>query len=268
MLINFKKKIMKTMKFSLITLFFLFAMGILSAQEYKISVQNTQDGRLILKDFNGELPIEGYSGTEIIISSTAEKVTPPEKAKGLKAIFPSGTDNTGIGLDVQKEGNVVTVQCLLPFSREGDYTIKVPDNMALELKSGCERSNDVSIKNLKNEIDIETCHDIDLQNVSGPLVLSTISGNITISYGSINTTKSTSINSVSGDIDITLPLKAAVNLELTTINGGFYSDFDFTDSSKDLKRVGGNELKLALNGGGIKYSINAISGNIYLRKGK
>jgi hypothetical protein len=259
---------MKTIKFSLITLFFFFALGILSAQEYKTTVQNTQDGRLILKDFNGELPIEGYSGNEIIISSTSEKVTPPEKAKGLKAVFPSGTDNTGIGLDVQKNGNIVTIQCLLPFSRNGDYTIKVPDNMALELKSGCERSNDVSIKNMKNEIDIETCHDIDLQNVSGPLVLSTISGNITIGYSNINTAKATSINSVSGDIDITMPLKVAVNLELSTINGGFYSDFDFTDSSKDLKRVGGNELKLALNGGGIKYSINAITGNIYLRKGK
>ena len=256
------------MKISLITLFFLFTAGISYAQEYKTTVQNTQDGRLILKDFNGELPIEGYSGNEIIISSTSEEVTPPEKAKGLKAVFPSGTDNTGIGLDVQKNGNVVTVQCLLPFSRDGDYTIKVPDNMALELKSGCERSNDVSIKNMKNEIDIETCHDIELQNVSGPLVLSTISGNITIGYSNINTMKATSINSVSGDIDITMPLKVAVNLELSTINGGFYSDFDFTDSSKDLKRVGGNELKLALNGGGIKYSINAITGNIYLRKGK
>lgn len=259
---------MKTMKFSLITLFFFIALGYLSAQEYKTTVQNTQDGRLILKDFNGELPIEGYSGSEIIISSTSEEVTPPEKAKGLKAVFPSGTDNTGIGLDVQKNGNVVTVQCLLPFSRDGDYTIKVPDNMALELTSGCERSNDVSIKNMKNEIDIETCHDIDLQNVSGPLVLSTISGDVNITYSNINTVKSSSINSVSGDIDITMPVKTAVNLELSTISGGFYSDFDFTDSSKDLKRVGGNELKLPLNGGGIKFSINAISGNIYLRKGQ
>jgi lia operon protein LiaG len=259
---------MKTIKFSLITMFFFFTLGGLSAQEYKTTVQNTQDGRLILKDFNGELPIEGYNGTEIIISSTSERFTPPDRARGLTAVFPSGTDNTGIGLDIQKNGNIVTVQCLLPFSRNGHYTIKVPDNMALELTSGCERSNDVSVKNMKNEIDIETCHDIDLQNVSGPLVLSSISGDITISYSNINTTKSTSISSVSGDIDITMPLKAAVNLELSTINGGFYSDFDFSDSSKDLKRVGGNELKLAMNGGGIKYSITAVSGNIYLRKGK
>jgi len=259
---------MKTMKFSLITLFLFLGLGILSAQEYKTTVQNTTDGRVILKDFNGELPIEGYNGSEIIISSTSDEVTPPEKAKGLKAVFPSGTDNTGIGLDVQKNGNVVTIQCLLPFSRDGDYTIKVPDNMALELTSGCERSNDVSIKNMKNEIDIETCHDIDLQNVSGPLVLSTISGDINITYSNINTVKSSSINSVSGDIDITMPVKTAVNLELSTISGGFYSDFDFTTSSKDLKRVGGNELKLPLNGGGVKFSINAISGNIYMRKGQ
>lgn len=258
---------MKTMKTSIIALVILFTAGILTAQEYKMSVQNTRETKLILKDFNGLLPVEGYNGSEIIITSTSGKVVPPEKAKGLKPIFPAGTDNTGLGLDVQKTENLITITCLIPFTQDGEYKIRVPENISLELSSGCERSNDISISGMKNEIDINTCHNIDLKDVTGPLVLATISGDINITFSSINAVKSSSVNAISGDVDITLPAKTAVDLELRTISGAFYSDFDFSDSQKNLKKVGGNVMNHSLNGGGFKFSIGSISGNIYLRKG-
>ena len=135
------------------------------------------------------------------------------------------------------------------------------------MSAGCERSSDISVTGMKNEIDIENCHDIDLKNVSGPLVLSTIAGNITTTFGTIATDKPFSINSVAGDVDITLPLKTPVNIEMGTISGGFYSDFDLSDTQKEMKRVGGNHLSAALNGGGFKFSIETVNGNIYLRKG-
>lgn len=225
------------MKITFTTLLLILTAGYLSAQEYKTTVQNAKDGKLVLKDFSGDLPVEGYSGNDIVITSTAEDLTPPEKAKGLKPIYPSGTDNTGLALDVQKSGNQVTVICLLPFTKGGEYKIKVPDNLAIELESGCERSNSVTISNMKNEIDIKNCHDIVLNNVSGPLVLSTISGNIDVTFGTINSDKPFSVNSVSGDIDIRLPVKTATNLELGTVTGAFYSDFDLAQSKKDLKKL-------------------------------
>jgi lia operon protein LiaG len=258
---------MKTMKTSIIALLIFFSAGILSAQEYKMTVQNSKETRLILKDFNGLLPIEGYNGNDIIITSTSGKLEPPAKAKGLKPIFPTGTDNTGIGLDVQKIDNMITVTCLIPFTQEGEYKIKVPENLALELSSGCERSNDISITGVKNEIDIKSCHNIDLKDVTGPLVLSTISGDINVTYSTINLAKSSSVNSISGDIDITLPVKTATDLELRVVTGAIYSDFDFSESQKNLKKVGGNETNYSLNGGGFKFAIGSVSGNIYLRKG-
>jgi len=259
---------MKTIKTSIISLVILLSAGVLSAQEYKIAVPNSKDSRLILKDFSGTLPIEGYNGAEIIFTATAGNFTPPEKAKGLKPIFPAGSDNSGIGLDVQKNDNQITVTCLIPFTQESEYTLKVPENMIIELSSGCERNNDVTVKNMKNEIDIETCHDIKLDNVTGPLVLSTISGNIDITYSTINSSKSSSVHSVSGDVDITLPAKTATNLDLAVVSGAIYSDFDFSESQKNLRKIGGNETNFTLNGGGFKYSIGSVSGNIYLRKGQ
>jgi hypothetical protein len=254
-------------RIGIIALLVYISAGIVSGQEYKLGVQNSKDVKLILKDFSGTLPIEGYSGSEIIITSNSGALVPPERAKGLKPVFPAGTDNTGIGLDVQKTDNVITVTCLLPFSRKAEYKMKLPENMSIEISSGCERSNSVEITGMKNEIEIETCHGIDLKNVTGPLVLSSISGDINVSFSNVNTTRASSINCVSGDVDITLPAKVATNLYLGTVTGTFYSDFDFPQTGKDLKRVGGNELNYPLNGGGFKFSIETISGNIYLRKG-
>jgi hypothetical protein len=258
---------MKTMKISLISTILFLAVGIISAQEYKITVLNSKDGKLTLKDFSGTLPIEGYSGNEIIITSTDEDNAPPEKAKGLKAIYPGGTDNSGLGLNVEKNGNQISITCLVPFTKSSEFKIKVPENFAIEVESGCERSNEVVIEKTKNEIDIKNCHNIDLKNVTGPLVLSTISGDINITFSGINSDKPFSVNSISGDIDITLPVKTATNLEMRTVTGGFFSDFDYTDTSKKLKKVGGNELEFPLNGGGFNFSIVTVSGNIYLRKG-
>jgi lia operon protein LiaG len=258
---------MKTMKTSIIALVIFLSTGILFAQEYKVTVTNPKEGRLILKDFSGQLPIEGYNGSDIIITTTSEDLTPPAKAKGLKPIYPAGTDNTGIGLDVQKIDNLITITCLVPFTKSSEYKMKVPENLAIEISSGCERNNDVTINNMKNEIDIKSCQDIKLSGVTGPLVLATISGNIDITYSSINTTKSSSVNSISGDIDITLPVKTATDLELRVVSGAIYSDFDFSESLKNLKKVGGNETNYSLNGGGFKFAIGSVSGNIYLRKG-
>jgi lia operon protein LiaG len=258
---------MKTIKTSIIALFIFFTAGILSAQEYKVSVQNSKEGRLILKDFSGSLPIEGYNGNEIVITSATGDLTPPEKAKGLKPIYPAGTDNTGIGLDVQKTDNLITITCLVPFTKESEYKLRVPENLSIEVSSGCERNNDLTVKGMKNEIDVKTCHDIKCTDVTGPLVLSTISGNIDITYSAINSAKSSSVNSISGDIDITLPVKTATDLELRVVSGAIYSDFDFSESQKNLKKIGGNETNYSLNGGGFKYTIGSVSGNIYLRKG-
>lgn len=240
-----------------------------NAQDFKIAVENSKDGKLSLINFVGDLPIEGYNGKEIIITSMGEPVTTPDRAKGLKPVYSAGTDNTGMGLSVDKNGNQVTVTCLLPFTRNGDFKIKVPENLAIKYESSCERQGDVSVQGIKNEIEIKTCHSINLKEVSGPLVLSTIAGNIDVVFSGQIAGEPSSISSISGEVDVTLPGQTGTNLELKSISGNIYSDFDFPQTDKkDLKQIGGNNLNYKLNGGGFGLNLVTVSGNVYLRKGK
>ena len=290
---SFKTLKMKTLIYVFAVIAF-FASTDTFAQEYKIPVENSKDGKLSLEDFMGDLPIEGYDGKEIIISPTSSEegneASEPDRAKGLKPIYSRGTDNTGIGLRVEKNGNQITVTCLMPITKQREYKVKVPNNFSLKIGSGCERSNNISIRNIKGEIEIKNCQSIKLSNVTGSLIISTISGNVelekcaldkdaTISIaaisGNINavltdfsTKGPISFNSISGEVDITLPAKTAVNLDMKTISGSIYSDFEFSNEEKKMKQIGGTKIEYNLNGGGAELNLKTISGNIYLRKGK
>jgi hypothetical protein len=57
-------------------------------------------------------------------------------------------------------------------------------------------------------------------------------------------------------------------VEMSTISGNVYSDFDFSSTEKGIKQVGGGSIKTQLNGGGVNVKITNSSGNIYLRKSK
>jgi hypothetical protein len=258
---------MNKMKYVIPVLLTVFVWKHSVAQEFKMTVENNKDGQLTLEDFAGDLPIEGYSGNEIIITSTSGRFELPEKAKGLKPIYGGGTDNTGIALAMEKNGNKISFRCLLPVTKGADYHIKVPDNFMLRIHRGCEKSGETIIQNVKNEIDFDGCHKVNLKNVTCPLVISTISGGVDVVFSEISKDKPISIASISGEVDVTIPAKAAVDLEMSTINGNMYSDFDLAADSKNMKKVGGNNIRSQLNGGGTDLKLSVISGNIYLRKG-
>jgi hypothetical protein len=258
---------MKKMKYIFSLFVLVAAVKWSSAQEFKVAAENNKEAKLTLLDFNSDLPIEGYNGNEIVITSTGGRFETPERAKGLKPVYGGGTDNTGIGLFMEKNGNSITLRCLVPFTQHSAYRIKVPENIALKIERDCARSGETTISNIKNEIEFNGCHEVILKNVSGPLVISTISGGVSVVFSEINKDKPISISAISGEVDVTVPAKAAVDLEMSTISGSMYSDFDLSSSNKEMRRVGGGNIKAQLNGGGTSLKLHDISGNIYLRKG-
>jgi lia operon protein LiaG len=256
------------MKYILPLCIALFTAGVSRAQEFKVTVENTKDGKLVLDGFTDNLPIEGYSGNEIIVTASRHEFDASERSKGLKAIYAAGTDNTGIAVEMEKNGNRVTLTCLLPVSQGAKYMIKVTENLALEIDRECNKGGETNIQNMKNEIDFKGCDDIGLKNVTGPLVVSTVNGGVNVTFSDLNKDKPISLSSVNGEVDVTVPAKAGFDLEMATTNGRMYSDFDIpAPATKDLKRVGGNSIRSQVNGGGIALKLHTTNGNVYLRKG-
>jgi hypothetical protein len=259
---------MKQIKYILPLFIALFTAGLSRAQEYKVAVENTKEGKLILDGFTDNLPIVGYSGNEIIVTASHHEFEASDRSKGLKPIYAAGTDNTGIAVEMEKTGNRVTLTCLLPMTQGAKYEIRVPENLALDITRECPKGGETTIENMKNEIEFKGCDDINLKNVSGPLVISTINGGVNVTFSDINKDKPISIASVNGEVDVTMPAKAGFNLEMSTVNGRMYSDFDIpTPASTDMRHVGGNNIRAQTNGGGIDLKLHTVNGSVYLRKG-
>ncbi len=243
---------------------------IATAQQFKYKLANTGDQNvMIAMDRESDFTIQGYDGDQVMIDAL-DYQPPPEKAKGMKALYAAAEDNTGIGLSVTKENNVLRI--VRASRQEGRYTIKIPDKANLKVEEVNFGGKEINISNMKGEIEIKSkTSNVKLTGVSGPVTASSISGNIMVVYSDMNMQKPTSISDISGTIDITLPAAAKADFKMKSVSGEVYTDFDMDLKNKrnDMQMIsGGSTIEGSINGGGVDFNLNSVSGNIYVRKKK
>jgi DUF4097 and DUF4098 domain-containing protein YvlB len=146
--------------------------------------------------------------------------------------------------------------------------VKVPKNVIVVYEHSTPYGSKVYFTSISGEIEVKTNHSsVILDNVTGPMTISTVHGKIEASFGSLNQNGPVSIASSHGLVDVTLPGGTKADLTLSSSWGEIYSDFDITvEKSSSLKSYSSNEVKGTLNGGGVNFNVSSTHGNIYLRK--
>ena len=252
------------MKKYIIAMAFGLLIGVANAQEYKL---NKSSGTLEIREVN-HVTIEGHSGNEIIFTSRDEDHDDDDRAKGLRAISSMGLeDNTGIGLSVVDKGNVIEVRQLKKM--EGpDIKILVPKNVVVSYYHTSPHGDEIEIKNFEGQVDVSTVHNgVVLTNVTGPLNIKTVHGDIDASLGAALKSP-VNIESVHGHVDVALPLTTKANLKLSTNFGEILVDPDFKieiEKTGDMIKYS-DKVSGKINGGGIEIDLSATHNNVYLRK--
>ncbi|MBD2702191.1 hypothetical protein IC229_16180 [Spirosoma sp. BT702] len=249
-------------------------MGLVTAQaqglEYKAKLANAKDRKVTIEMDASNLKIEGHNSDEVIIQASSGYEAPPERAKGLKPIYNTAVDNTGIGLSVTPEGNGLKIE--KAARKQIKYTIKLPRKVAILYQEVNWHGSGINISNMDGDLEIRTNNSqIDLNNVTGPVVANTINGEVNVTFSSLSQEKPTAISTINGPIDITLPATAKADLKLRSVQGEMYTDFDLgVKMTKDgMNRVGGGRnIDGATNGGGVEMQLKTINSNIYIRKQK
>jgi hypothetical protein len=91
----------------------------------------------------------------------------------------------------------------------------------------------------------------------------TINANIVIT----GKTGAVRAHSISGYIDLALAPERAGSLDMRTITGTMYSNYDLPSDSHKPRHVGGGSVSAELNGGkGKRIELETISGDIFFRK--
>ncbi|GAB3306227.1 DUF4097 family beta strand repeat-containing protein [Hymenobacter tenuis] len=248
----------------------LLASSAAQAQEYRTKLGGKDRKVVIEMQRSSEVTVEGYEGDEIIIKGDkAEEL--PKRAEGLRAVYNSAEDNTRMGLAVTKEANN-TVRIVKASRQEGHYTIRVPRSADVVYREVQWGGGDVVLQNLQGKLEVMMkSASVKMLNVTGPVVASSTSGDITVRYTSLGSGPS-AITNISGAIDVALPAATKASLMMRTISGEVYTDFDMAlpkpANGSGLTQIGGQTLNGAINGGGTSISLKNVSGDVYVRKAK
>lgn len=236
-------------------------------KKFNWEIKDKSAKKVVVEYLDGELLVESYNGNEIKVEANRFKA-PPARAKGLKSLSSTGVDNTGLGLSFTEKDGKIRIAGASPQSRDAEYHIKIPENMAILIDYSGFNSDDVTVKGITQEIEVRSkISDIKMENITGPAVVNNLSGDIEIVFTNINQQSPIAISNISGEVDITIPEKTPADLKLKTITGDVYTDLDIKiESTEKMRRIGGQNIDAEINGGGVEISISNTSGNIYLRK--
>ena len=190
-----------------------------------------------------------------------------DRAKGLKPVYAGGTDNTGFGFYVEKDGDVLRLKDLKSWMQRGGLQIELPKDMDVNLD--CGNLGSAYVEGFSSEIEVSTnVGAIQMHNVTGPITAHTSTGLVEVKFSSVNQSAPISLSSSTGVVDVTLPSNTKADLELRSTMGSVYTDFDLEVPREDgMKVVGSNrKIESKLNGGGVKIVLRSSTGNVYLRK--
>ncbi len=228
-----------------------------------------------INDLLGKITFKN-SGNNAIVIESDYKMEKPDRAEGLK---PLGAleDNTGLGISVTEENGVVRINGATKKVKDFEYTLSIPDGIAVQIDySSPFASDDLEIDSYKGSLEIKTLNaGVKLKNSSGPFTVNSISGDVEAVFSNLDMNEPTSLATVSGLIDVSLPGNLKANISLSSITGDIYNNHELSPVSKkdkdqraegmeEIKHSGGNEF--LMNGGGQKLFLKSVSGNIYLRK--
>jgi DUF4097 and DUF4098 domain-containing protein YvlB len=236
----------------------------LTAQDYTL---NMSEGKLILNEIN-RVEIIGTTGSQVIISTEAKEDQKDERADGLREINASGlSDNTGLGLSVDKEGSSAKVSQVGRNNR--NYVIKVPRGVSVYYEHSSWEGKTLSIRNLQSEIEVSANYcSIELENVTGPMAINTVYGQIDATFEKAPQADAVSLHSVYGNVDVTLPAATKADLTLSTSYGKIFTDLDIEVKKEEsgMREISSSKISGTLNGGGIDMRLKSTYKNIYLRK--
>ena len=214
----------------------------------------------------------------VILSNTNKS-----KKEGLKRLGKN-QENKELGIYFtieQKDGELIFKDAsegqFVMVSNES-YSIKIPNSIKLNWDtSNCKKTTNTgraffysnktsSLSNFNGELELTTSlSNFKLTDVTGPVSINSIGGNVTVEFDEKLPLKLYSIYTNNGFIDITMPSSSDVNVEAN--GSAVYSDLPFNILS-DKESDGQQHMKLNLKKGKVKMKLEAGYGTIYLRNKK
>jgi DUF4097 and DUF4098 domain-containing protein YvlB len=154
--------------------------------------------------------------------------------------------------------------------------ITVPRDSSVQLDA---TRGPVTVEGVQGDIQTESTHgSLRLTGISGAVLVSTTHGSINVSMDRVNPSQAMALATDKGDIDVTLPDGVKLDVQMDSVGGPMYTDFEIIGTGAPLfaerAPLDGGPLRIrfdkmiygTINGGGAKVSFRTVNGSIKLRK--
>jgi len=237
--------------------------------------------------------VPGQAGEVVLIASTspddaeedadrsvAPEIADPERHDDDRAAARAGMrriPNDSLGLEAEEKDNRVEIGAE-SWARSVDLRIEVPPASSVEASTV--NDGEIAVSGLSGELVLHNTNGgIRVDGVTGPVNASTVNGDVAVKFGPAMASAAMAFSTLNGDVELTLPADARVNVVLRSDNGDIYSDFDVAlerkparveeDHKKGKYRVAvARELSGKIGGGGPELFLKTFNGDLLLHRAK
>jgi hypothetical protein len=191
---------------------------------------------------------------------------------------PSGTktlSGSGGGIEVEEDDNSISVESDSHTSKF-EIIARIPRRADLELSTV--QDGEIIVRDVSGVLELENVNGkITATNINGSVIAESVNDAINIGFTGVSTTGATALTSLNGDISVSLPTSAGVELRVDSSQGEIESDFDMdvkpTKPTVERKEGrGGVSVRVedvivaTINGGGPVIRLKTLNGNIRIGK--
>ncbi len=191
---------------------------------------------LNLEGFWGNIRIEGYDGTEVMV----EAYKSANNTK-LEAQARAGYENNSALFDIVKEENTISIKTLSE-NENIDFIIKVPENTNLKLKMN--KGGDIDISSVNELVEVDNQNgSVTMNNLSGWAVVNTTNGDISANFETVFKDKTMSFITLDGNVYLTLPQDLNADLKIKNNTTQIQNEFADEIGNNAGKKVMQDEIE-------------------------
>ena len=226
-------------------------------EEFHQTYAITADGRVELDNINGAVHVSSWDRNEVKVDAVKYADT-KERLDEMKIEVDSGKDYLSVRTKYPNHDHSWNWGS---HNNPGgvEYTLTVPRTVRLDEIKLINGSLDVN--GVSGEVRASCINGrLEARDLAGRTQLSTVNGRLEANFQKL-AGQSVELNSVNGEIGLTIPSDSSAEVEASTVSGGIHNDFGLHVSHHFV----GHNLRGELGNGGTRIHLSDVNGRIEIR---
>jgi hypothetical protein len=203
----------------------------------------------------------------ITMASGERKIKTPS---GMKTLTGGGG-----ALSVEEDDNVISIESESPRMNKVEIVARVPRRADLHLSTV--NDGEIVVRDVTGALQLENVNGpITATNINGSVIAESVNEAINVAFSGVDAKGATAMTSLNGDIVVSLPSNAGVELRIDNSQGEVESDFDLDvkATKPTIERQEGRGVSVrvedvivaTVNGGGPVIRLKTLNGNVRIGK--